>query len=106
MTRGPGQGMPLHDHGGMWCIEGVFRGSIEVRPYELVERHGKSLGLDDAWAARRELRGARGRTHVIVAHPSAAGQAAVRVEQVGACGRVGGEQRVRSRRRHHRERRR
>jgi predicted metal-dependent enzyme (double-stranded beta helix superfamily) len=38
MTWGPGQATPLHDHGGMWCVEGVWEGSIDVQQYELVER--------------------------------------------------------------------
>lgn len=37
MTWGPGQGTPIHDHAGMWCVEGVWQGSLEVTPYELVE---------------------------------------------------------------------
>lgn len=37
MTWGPGQGTPIHDHAGMWCVEGVWHGEIEVTPYELVE---------------------------------------------------------------------
>src|SRR5262245_39269109 len=36
MTWGPGQATPLHDHGGMWCVEGVWEGSIDVQQYELV----------------------------------------------------------------------
>ncbi|MEO8673098.1 MAG: cysteine dioxygenase family protein [Tahibacter sp.] len=39
MTWGPGQGTLIHDHAGMWCVEGVWRGSLEVTPYELVERN-------------------------------------------------------------------
>jgi 3-mercaptopropionate dioxygenase len=38
MTWGPGQGTPIHDHSGMWCVEGVWRGSLEIVPYELVEQ--------------------------------------------------------------------
>jgi predicted metal-dependent enzyme (double-stranded beta helix superfamily) len=38
MTWGPGQGTAIHDHAGMWCVEGVWHGEIEVTPYELVER--------------------------------------------------------------------
>ena len=38
MTWGPGQGTALHDHCGMWCVEGVCHGQIEVTPYELVQR--------------------------------------------------------------------
>jgi 3-mercaptopropionate dioxygenase len=38
MTWGPNQGTPVHDHAGLWCVEGVFRGSIEVQQFELVQR--------------------------------------------------------------------
>ena len=38
MTWGPGQGTPLHDHSGMWCVEGVWHGSLEITPYEMVEQ--------------------------------------------------------------------
>jgi predicted metal-dependent enzyme (double-stranded beta helix superfamily) len=37
MTWGPGQGTPIHDHAGMWCVEGVWHGSLEITPYELIE---------------------------------------------------------------------
>ena len=35
MTWGPGQGTPIHDHCGMWCVEGVWHGELEITPYEL-----------------------------------------------------------------------
>jgi len=38
MTWGPKQGTPLHDHGGLWCVEGVWMGSIEVQQFELLEQ--------------------------------------------------------------------
>ncbi|MDX1570499.1 MAG: cysteine dioxygenase family protein [Xanthomonadales bacterium] len=38
MTWGPGQGTPIHDHAGMWCVEGVWAGEIEVVQYDLVDR--------------------------------------------------------------------
>ncbi len=38
MTWGPGQGTSIHDHSGMWCVEGVWHGQIEVTPYEMVEQ--------------------------------------------------------------------
>jgi len=38
MTWGPGQATPLHDHAGMWCVEGVWDGSIAVTQYELTGR--------------------------------------------------------------------
>jgi len=41
MTWGPGQGTPLHDHAGMWCVEGVLRGDIDVTQYELLEQQGE-----------------------------------------------------------------
>lgn len=37
MTWGPGQGTPIHDHCGLWCVEGVWQGQIEITNYELVE---------------------------------------------------------------------
>jgi predicted metal-dependent enzyme (double-stranded beta helix superfamily) len=49
MTWGVGQGTPVHDHGGLWCVEGVVEGAIAVTQYDvssgddgffLVERRG------------------------------------------------------------------
>jgi predicted metal-dependent enzyme (double-stranded beta helix superfamily) len=37
MTWGPGQRTPLHDHGGIWCVEGVLEGRMDVTQYDLVE---------------------------------------------------------------------
>ena len=37
MTWGPGQGTPIHDHDGMWCVEGVWNGALEIVQYELLE---------------------------------------------------------------------
>ena len=39
MTWGPGQGTQIHDHHGMWCVEGVWHGALEITQYELMERH-------------------------------------------------------------------
>lgn len=33
MVWGPGQGTPIHDHGGLWCVECVLDGTIEVTSY-------------------------------------------------------------------------
>ena len=38
MTWGPGQGTRIHDHSGMWCVEGVWHGRLEITQYELAER--------------------------------------------------------------------
>jgi 3-mercaptopropionate dioxygenase len=40
MTWGPGQGTPLHDHAGIWCVECVVDGDMEIRQYDLVEESG------------------------------------------------------------------
>jgi predicted metal-dependent enzyme (double-stranded beta helix superfamily) len=40
MTWGPGQGTPLHDHAGIWCVEGVVEGEMDVTRYELEEEAG------------------------------------------------------------------
>ncbi len=42
MTWGPGQHTALHDHAGIWCVEGVVSGSMDVERYELV---GEEDGL-------------------------------------------------------------
>jgi predicted metal-dependent enzyme (double-stranded beta helix superfamily) len=36
MTWGPGQHTALHDHAGIWCVEGVVEGRMDVERYELV----------------------------------------------------------------------
>lgn len=38
MTWGPGQGTPIHDHAGMWCVEGVWAGCVKVDQYQLLDR--------------------------------------------------------------------
>ena len=47
MTWGPGQGTPIHDHAGMWCVEGVWSGCIEVVSYQLVEERGERYRFED-----------------------------------------------------------
>lgn len=42
MTWGPGQGTPLHDHDGLWCVEGVWRGALHITPYRLLEARGEA----------------------------------------------------------------
>jgi predicted metal-dependent enzyme (double-stranded beta helix superfamily) len=41
MTWGPGQGTPIHDHSGLWCVEGVWDGQLEITQYELLESDGE-----------------------------------------------------------------
>jgi predicted metal-dependent enzyme (double-stranded beta helix superfamily) len=40
MTWGPGQGTPVHDHGGLWCVEGVVEGAIAVTHYDVRPQPG------------------------------------------------------------------
>jgi predicted metal-dependent enzyme (double-stranded beta helix superfamily) len=44
MTWGPGQGTPVHDHGGLWCVEGVIEGQIAVTQYDITP-HGDEFAL-------------------------------------------------------------
>jgi len=46
MTWAPGQGTPIHDHAGLWCVEAVCLGQIEVTQYELVDRHNERYRLE------------------------------------------------------------
>jgi predicted metal-dependent enzyme (double-stranded beta helix superfamily) len=43
MTWGPGQGTSIHDHAGLWCVEGVWAGALEITPYELLECRGDEV---------------------------------------------------------------
>jgi 3-mercaptopropionate dioxygenase len=43
MTWGPGQRTGLHDHAGIWCVEGVVEGRMEVTRYELLEEREDGL---------------------------------------------------------------
>jgi 3-mercaptopropionate dioxygenase len=43
MTWGPGQRTALHDHSGIWCVEGVVEGEMEVTRYELLGEEGDGL---------------------------------------------------------------
>lgn len=45
MSWGPGQATPIHDHNGMWCVEAVWRGEIEVVQYELLADHGDRVQM-------------------------------------------------------------
>jgi predicted metal-dependent enzyme (double-stranded beta helix superfamily) len=40
MTWGPGQKTALHDHAGIWCVECVVDGRMEVTQYDLLSENG------------------------------------------------------------------
>lgn len=46
-----GQGTPLHDHGGMWCVECVYRGRIRIGAFDAV---GSASGEVARFAAAGE----------------------------------------------------
>jgi len=46
MTWGPGQGTVIHDHAGMWCVEGVWEGQIEVQQFEVMEQQGERFRFE------------------------------------------------------------
>ena len=48
MTWGPGQATDLHDHAGIWCVECVVEGALDVTQYDLLERD------DDRFRFRRQ----------------------------------------------------
>lgn len=47
MTWGPGQGTPLHDHAGIWCVEGVVEGRMDVTQYDLVEEGDDAFRFEE-----------------------------------------------------------
>jgi predicted metal-dependent enzyme (double-stranded beta helix superfamily) len=56
MTWGPGQGTPLHDHAGIWCVECVVEGNMEVAQYDLVDENGAAF----RFAERNRVTAGRG----------------------------------------------
>lgn len=67
MAWGPGQGTALHDHGGIWCVEGVVAGEMAVVQYELTasaEEPGAGVdGFEDPDTRYRFA--PRGRVHAL-----------------------------------------
>lgn len=45
MTWAPGQCTPLHDHGGLWCVEGVVDGTMQVTQYDLIDEADGTYGF-------------------------------------------------------------
>ena len=44
MSWGPGQGTPVHDHDGTWCVECCLEGQLDVVQYELESTTADSEG--------------------------------------------------------------
>jgi predicted metal-dependent enzyme (double-stranded beta helix superfamily) len=47
MTWGPGQHTPLHDHAGIWCVEGVVEGRMDVTQFDLVDQDGDGYRFEE-----------------------------------------------------------
>jgi len=47
MTWAPGQGTPLHDHAGIWCVEGVVEGRMDVTQYDLVDESAGTCAFEE-----------------------------------------------------------
>ncbi len=43
MAWGPGQGTPVHDHGGYWCVEMLVEGELEADLFRPLERRDDGL---------------------------------------------------------------
>jgi len=58
MTWGVGQGTPLHDHSGLWCVEGVCHGRIRIEQYSHRESRGEQERFRLEEVVRSEVGGA------------------------------------------------
>ena len=47
MTWAPGQTTPIHDHAGIWCVEGVVQGEINVTRYRVERQTGELFLFSD-----------------------------------------------------------
>ena len=59
MTWGPGQGTALHDHAGIWCVECVVDGCMDVTQYDLLSESGGAYRFQPQTRVRAE-RGSAG----------------------------------------------
>ena len=55
MTWGPGQQTRLHDHAGMWCVECVVEGELEVAHFDLVEQVDARYRFDERDVVRARV---------------------------------------------------
>jgi predicted metal-dependent enzyme (double-stranded beta helix superfamily) len=60
MTWGPGQCTAVHDHGGLWCVEGVVTGAMTVVQYD-VQLHADGTASVTAGSAIHAGVGSAGR---------------------------------------------
>jgi len=41
MTWAAGQATPIHDHSGIWCVEGILAGEMKVTRFKLIQQRGE-----------------------------------------------------------------
>jgi predicted metal-dependent enzyme (double-stranded beta helix superfamily) len=61
MTWGPGQCTPIHDHGGLWCVEGIVDGEMVVTQFDVEPQADGSFSVRAAGATLRAGVGTAGR---------------------------------------------
>lgn len=61
MTWGPGQATAVHDHGGLWCVEGVVDGEMVVTQFDVTERADGTFDVRQAGATFHAAVGTAGR---------------------------------------------
>lgn len=57
MVWGPGQGTPLHDHAGTWCVECVSQGSIRVTNFRREANRDSEAGVLDFTKQQSQMAG-------------------------------------------------
>ena len=62
MAWGPGQGTPVHDHAGEWCVECVWKGEFEIVQYHLLETEADRCRFENQGA----IRAARGSAGALI----------------------------------------
>lgn len=61
MTWGPGQATPVHDHGGLWCVEGVVEGEMVVTQFDVRDLADGTYEVAQCGATLRAGTGTAGR---------------------------------------------
>lgn len=61
MTWGPGQCTAVHDHGGLWCVEGVVDGEMLVTQYDVTPLEDGLFDVKPAGATLHAAVGSAGR---------------------------------------------
>ncbi len=52
MVWGAGQRTAIHDHAGVWCVEGVYEGHIQVTRFNPIGRMGRTVRFAEGEAIR------------------------------------------------------